>query len=298
MTSQKAMNSLLALLLTAGFAGVWRLQYSIDGRRAALHQEKDELVLRSGKTVKVISLEYTPLMADVYWTRVVQYYGDKHARHDANFELLWPLLDLTTTLDPNLVVAYRFGATFLSEPSPRGAGRPDLAIELLGRGIRENPDYWRFYQDLGFVYYFELKDYAKASAAFAEGSKNPDALIWMKVMAARIAAEGESLSTSIFLWNEIYATTKDPMVKENALTHLRLLKAKEDRRQLNALADEFEKRTGRRPARLGELVQAGLLNRLPVDPLGYAYVLGPNGRAALNLNSPLFEQELRHPDAK
>ena len=298
MTSQKAMNSLLALLLTAGFAGVWRLQHSIDGRRTALHQEKDELVLRSGKTVKVISLEYTPLMADVYWTRVVQYYGDKHARHDANFELLWPLLDLTTTLDPNLVVAYRFGATFLSEPSPRGAGRPDLAIELLGRGIRENPDYWRFYQDLGFVYYFELKDYAKASAAFAEGSKNPDALIWMKVMAARIAAEGESLSTSIFLWNEIYATTKDPMVKENALTHLRLLKAKEDRRQLNALADEFEKRTGRRPARLGELVQAGLLNRLPVDPLGYAYVLGPNGRAALNLNSPLFEQELRHPDAK
>jgi len=298
MTSQKAMNSLLALLLTAGFAGVWRLQHSIDGRRTALHQEKDELVLRSGKTVKVISLEYTPLMADVYWTRVVQYYGDKHARHDANFELLWPLLDLTTTLDPNLVVAYRFGATFLSEPSPRGAGRPDLAIELLGRGIRENPDYWRFYEDLGFVYYFELKDYAKASAAFAEGSKNPDALIWMKVMAARIAAEGESLSTSIFLWNEIYATTKDPMVKENALTHLRLLKAKEDRRQLNALADEFEKRTGRRPARLGELVQAGLLNRLPVDPLGYAYVLGPNGRAALNLNSPLFEQELRHPDAK
>ncbi len=298
MTSQKAMNWLLALLLTAGFAGVWRLQHSIDGRRTALHQEKDELVLRSGKTVKVISLEYTPLMADVYWTRVVQYYGDKHARHDANFELLWPLLDLTTTLDPNLVVAYRFGATFLSEPSPRGAGRPDLAIELLGRGIRENPDYWRFYQDLGFVYYFELKDYAKASAAFAEGSKNPDALIWMKVMAARIAAEGESLSTSIFLWNEIYATTKDPMVKENALTHLRLLKAKEDRRQLNALADEFEKRTGRRPARLGELVQAGLLNRLPVDPLGYAYVLGPNGRAALNLNSPLFEQELRHPDAK
>ncbi len=298
MISQKTMNWLLALLLTAGFAGVWRLQHGIDGQRAALHQEKDELVLRSGKTLRVMSLEYAPLMADIYWTRVVQYYGDKHERHDANFELLWPLLDLTTTLDPNLLVAYRFGATFLSEPSPRGAGRPDLAIEFLGRGIRENPDYWRFYEDLGFVYYFELKDYEKASAAFAEGSKNPDAQIWMKVMAARIAAEGESLSTSIFLWNEIYETTKDPMVKENALTHLRLLKAKEDRRQLDALADEFEKRTGRRPARLGELVQAGLLPRLPMDPLGYAYVLGPNGRVALNINSPLFEQELIHPDAK
>ena len=184
------------------------------------------------------------------------------------------------------------------DPPSRCHHATDLAIEFLGRGIRENPDYWRFYEDLGFVYYFELKDYEKASAAFAEGSKNPDAQIWMKVMAARIAAEGESLSTSIFLWNEIYETTKDPMVKENALTHLRLLKAKEDRRQLDALADEFEKRTGRRPARLGELVQAGLLPRLPMDPLGYAYVLGPNGRVALNINSPLFEQELIHPDAK
>jgi hypothetical protein len=243
-----------------------------------------------------MSLEYTPLMADIYWTRVVQYYGDKRARHDANFELLWPLLDVTTTLDPDLLVAYRFGSTFLSEPSPRGAGHPELGIELLQRGIKANPDYWRFYEDLGFIYYFELKDYAKASAAFAEGSKNPDAQIWMKVMAARIAAEGESLPTSIFLWNEVYQTAKDPQVKQNALTHLQLLRVAEDCKQLDALTDEFQKRTGRRPSRMGELVQEGLLPRLPVDPMGYAYVFGPDGKAALNLDSPLLEEQLLHQD--
>ena len=37
-------------------------------------------MLRSGKLVKAMSLEYAPLMADIYWTRVVQYYGDKHVR--------------------------------------------------------------------------------------------------------------------------------------------------------------------------------------------------------------------------
>jgi tetratricopeptide (TPR) repeat protein len=210
-------------LLPLGFAGVWQLQHRIDGQRAAVHQERDEVVLRSGKLVKAMSLEYAPLMADIYWTRVVQYYGDKHARHDPNFELLWPLLDLTTTLDPNLLVAYRFGSTFLSEPAPRGAGQPELGVELLERGIKANPEYWRLYQDLGFIYYFELKDYAKASAAFAEGSKNPEALIWMKIMAAKIAAEGESLSTSVFLWNEVYETAKDPLVKDNALKHLQMI---------------------------------------------------------------------------
>jgi hypothetical protein len=286
------------VLLPLAFAGVWRLQERIDVQRAALHRESDELVLGSGKLVKAISLEYTPLVADFYWTRVVQYYGDKRARHDANFELLWPLLDVTTTLDPNLLVAYRFGSTFLSEPSPRGAGHPELGIALLERGIKANPEYWRFYEDLGFIYYFELKDYTKASAAFAEGSKNPDAQIWMKVMAAKIAAEGESLATSIFLWNEVYQTTKDPQVKENALTHLRLLRAEQDCKQLDALADEVQKRTGRRPSRVGELVQAGLLPRLPVDPLGFPYVFGPDGKAALNLDSPLLEQQLLHQDSK
>ena len=283
---------LLLVLLPLGFAGVWRLQQRIDVQRAALHQERDEMVLRSGKLVRAISLEYAPLMADIYWTRVVQYYGDQPARHDPNFELLWPLLDLTTTLDPNLLVAYRFGSTFLSEPSPRGAGHPELGIALLERGIRANPEYWRFYEDLGFIYYFELKDYAKASAAFAEGSKRPDSQIWMKVMAAKIAAEGESLQTSIFLWNEVYQTTKDPEVKKNALSHLELLRAEQDCQQLDALADEFQKRAGRRPTRVGELVQARLLPRLPVDPMGFPYVFGPDGKAVLNIDSPLLERQL------
>jgi hypothetical protein len=298
MSSQNSKNWLLLILLPVGFAGVWQLQKHIDGQRTALHQERDELVLRSGKLLKAMSLEYAPLMADIYWTRVVQYYGEKRARHDPNFELLWPVLDVTTTLDPNLLVAYRFGSTFLSEPSPRGAGHPELGIELLERGIKANPEYWRFYEDLGFIYYFELKDYAKASAAFAEGSKNPDAQIWMKIMAAKIAAEGESLQTSIFLWNEVYQTAKDPQVKENALTHLQLLAAEQDCRQLDALADEFQKRTGRRPSRMGELVQAGLLPRVPVDPAGFPYVFEPDGKAALNLDSPLLEQQLLHQDSK
>ena len=298
MSATRPLNVALLILLPLGFAGVWRLQQGIDGQRAAMHQERDDVVLRSGKLVKVVSLEYAPLMAELYWTRVVQYYGGKHARQDGNLELLWPLLDVTTTLDPNLLIAYRFGSTFLSEPQPRGAGRPELGIQLLERGIRANPDYWRFYEDLGFIYYFNLKDYAKASAAFAEGSKNPDAQIWMKVMAAKIATEGESLTTSIFLWNDVYQTTKDPQVKENALLHLHLLQAEQDCRQIDALNAEYEKRTGRRAARVSELLQAGFLRRMPVDPAGYPYVIGPDSKAALNLNSPLLEQQLLQQNKK
>jgi hypothetical protein len=294
MNGRKSTGLLLGVVLLAGFSGIWKLQSRIDTQRAALYQEQDEFVLRSGAMLKMMSLEYAPLLADLYWTRVVQYYGDKRARHDPNLELLWPLLDITTTLDPNLIVAYRFGSTFLSEPSPRGAGRPDLAIELINRGIRANPEYWRLYEDLGFVYYFDLKDYQRASSAFLEGSKNPEALVWMKIMAARVLEKGETRETSAFLWKEIYDTASDPEIKSNALRHMQLLRAETDCDQLDILAAEYAKRAGKSPTSLRDLVGAGLLPRAPVDPLGFAYIFNADGKAQLNPVSPLFKDQPKY----
>lgn len=281
----------LTLVLVAGFAGVCRLQRAIDAQFVALHNEEDDLLLRSGKLVKAMSLEYAPLMADVYWTRAVQYYGNKRVEHDANVKQLWPLLDVSTTLDPHLIVAYRFGSMFLSEPAPRGAGRPDLAIELIERGIRENPDYWRLYEDLGFIYYFDLKNYKKASEAFLEGSKNPHAQVWMKVLAARVLEQGETRETSAFLWSEIYRSSVNPDIKRNALTHLQLLRAEMDCEQLDALASEYEKRIGRRVQGGRDLLRVGLVSRLPVDPLGYPYSFDSEGKAQLNPSSPLLRDQ-------
>ena len=288
----------LLLFVLLGFAGVWRLQEHIDTQQSAVESEDDQLMLRSSKLVKGLSLEYAPLMADIYWTRVVQYFGNKQAANQVDLRLLWPLLDVTTVLDPQLMPVYHFGSTFLSDASPRGAGRPDLAVELLERGLRANPDEWRLYYDLGFVYYFDMKDYAKASAALYEGSKNPKAFIWMKAMAAKIATEGNSTETSNFLWQDVYNTTKDPLVKQNALRHLQLLRAEDDRKQIDTIADEYQKRFGRRPVRMSELVQSGLLRGAPVDALGYPYILSEAGKAELNLKTPLRDRWIKAPASK
>lgn len=284
-------RALLSVVLLLGFAGVWRLQHAIDTQLAATYQEQDELVLRSGPLLKAMSLEYAPLAADLYWTRVVQYYGNKHVSGQTNLELLWPLLDVTTTLDPNLIVAYHFGGTFLSDSPPRGAGKPELGIELLQRGIRANPEYWRFYEDLGFIYYFDLRDYPKAAAVFLEGSKKPGAMIWMKTFAARIAQKGESLETSAMLWSEVYNSTKEPSIKKNAEVHLQLLRARIDCEQLNKLAAEYKRRTGRPPDNVRDLVHAGLLPGLVVDPVGVVYWFDLEGNAQINPASPLYKEE-------
>jgi hypothetical protein len=285
----------LALFVLLGFAGVWRLQERIDVQQHAVESEDDQVMLRSSKLVKSLSLEYAPLVADIYWTRVVQYFGNKHAGQQPDLRLLWPLLDVTSVLDPQLMPVYHFGSMFLSDAAPRGAGRPDLAVELLERGLKANPDQWRLYYDLGFVYYFDMKDYPKASAAFYEGSKNPNALFWMKVMAARIATEGDSIETSTFLWQDVYNTTSDPSLKENALNHLQLLRAQEDCKRIDAVADEYQRRFGRRPVQMSELLLGGFLLGEPVDALGYPYVLSEGGKAEINPRSPLKDKRFTGP---
>jgi hypothetical protein len=282
---------LFVLFLMTGFACVWRLQRSINVERDGMHQEEDEVLVRSPKLMKVVTLEYGTFVADLYWTRAVQYYGGKRLGEDTNLESLWPLLDVATTLDPNLLPAYRFGATFLSQPEPRGAGRPDLAVQLLERGLRANPDYWRLNQDLGNVYYFEQKDYAKAGQAYLDGSRKPGAAPWMKVMAARFMEKGESRETAAMLWGELLESSTDEAIKENARVNLQLLRADDDIGHLNEIAKQYAARAGRAPRSVREMIQSGLIGGEPVDPLGHSYVIGPDGKARISEKSPLFKQQ-------
>jgi tetratricopeptide (TPR) repeat protein len=286
----KAAVWVLLLALPVGFAGVWRLQRKINVARDAMHQEQDEVLVQSPKLMKVLTGEYATLAADIYWTRAVQYYGGKRLGDDSNLESLWPLLDLATTLDPNLLPAYRFGATFLSEPAPRGVGRADLAIKLLERGLEANPEYWRLNQDLGNVYYLALKDHPKAGQAYLEGSKKPGAAPWMKVMAARFLEKGESRETSVMLWSEVYNSTADETLKENARINLQLLRADEDMEHLDEIVEQFKSRVGRPPHSVRELIQTGMIGGEPLDPVGYSYTIAANGRAQISEKSPLFKQ--------
>lgn len=269
------------------FLAIAALQVRIDARTRSVAQDKEELLLRSGSAIKKLSLGYESLLADVYWTRAVQYYGTRVGTPKPDWSLLWPLLDVTSTLDPHLMVAYRFGAIFLSETGEGGAGRTDLAVELVKRGIAANPSEWRLYTDLGFLYYWRLRDYSHAATAYFEGSKNPNAPLWVKLMAARIADKGGSLDTSRMIWSELYESTKDPHIRKYAEQQLRGLKAQEDEMQLDGLAERYRQRFGRYPASMQEVLDAGMIAGIPVDPAGFAYRMGPGGKSHLDPASPV-----------
>jgi hypothetical protein len=220
-----------------------------------------------------LSLGYSGLLADIYWTRVVQYFGTKHKAKAKQYLILEPLLRMTTTLDPKLLPAYQFGSVFLAQKPPEGAGNPMAAAQLVEQGIRENPQAWRLYYDLGYLYWLELKDPAKAADAFERGSHIAGAHPWMKVMAAALAAHAGETETATFMWTNILNSTEDKNLKTNAINRLSCLRVDSEVNILQNRVDTFTRQNGRTPASWQELIATGLLRRVPVDPRNNPYQL-------------------------
>ncbi|MFY9948638.1 MAG: tetratricopeptide repeat protein [Candidatus Sulfotelmatobacter sp.] len=244
---------------------------------------EDVLYLNSPKVLKRVSLGYDGLLADIYWTRAVQYFGGRHHDSAQSYSLLYPLLNLTTHLDPQLVVAYQFGASFLAPQPPNGAGQPERAIQLMEYGIQNNPNEWKLYYDLGFVYYMNLKDYGKASEAFERGSKVPDAHPFLRVLAAQMADHAGDFDTARMLWSATYQNSQDKQIRANAVEHLRGLRVDEDVTHLQEAVTRFGQRTGRLPASMAELAAAEHLPGIPVDPDGHPYKLTSEGRVEVRV---------------
>ena len=278
--SQLRVSLVFAAVMLAFFAAATVSLYKVDQIRLQTRQE-DVLYIPSAKALKHLSLGYTGLMADIYWTRAVQYFGWKHKNRDMDYHLLYPLLDITTELDPHLIAAYRFGSNFVAEPPPNGAGQPDKAVELIERGIKNNPDEWRLYYELGFLQAMERHDYAAAADAFNRGSQVPGAHPFLRILAAAMAQHGGDLQTARMLWQTTLATSDDPMIKQNAERHLRALTVDEVVPELQRLVEEYREKTGAPPASFLQLIESGYLRRIPVDPLGHPYKILPDGRVVV-----------------
>ena len=278
-----ALAAMLALAVT--------LQIVRDRAFAFARVERQVLYVSKPEVMRRVALSYDSLLADVYWIRALQHYGGERQKpgHDRNYNLLYPLLDLATTLDPRFTVAYRFGAIFLAEPRPGGAGRPDQAIALLEKGITFNPTKWDYYHDIGFIYYWNLHDYQKAADWFSRGGSLPGAPFWLKTYAAVMLTRGGDRQASRVMWTQIGRNEESDWVKRMAQLRLGQLDALDQIDELTRIVNNYTSRTGRRPASWQQLVAAGAVPGVPIDPANTRYTLNPEtGQVGVARESDLW----------
>ncbi len=191
---------------------------------------EDTLYIRSSEILKRASLGFTGLMADAYWINTTLYFGEKFQQQRLTGEqfdvrrldLLKPMLELVTELDPRHVAAYRFGGFFLQYDNPAEA------INFIQRGIRDNPNDWRLYQDLGFTLW-RLGRFREAAAVYQRGSQTPDAPAWLQPMAATVLAKGGDRETARQMFQRLYEESNDGFVRQVCEEQLLLLQQQKER---------------------------------------------------------------------
>ena len=268
---RKQTAALTVVLFTGMLCAVLLVRW-IDVHRppANLSSEEERLYL-TGKSARRMSLAFNGLVADWYWMRSLQYVGRKIINSpdrveldnlsQLNLKLLAPLLDATTTLDPEFLEPYEYAALVLP------AVDVHEAIRITRKGVDANPKAWRLYQHLGYIYW-QQRDFKTASETYAQGARLLGAPVWMKAMSAQMAAQGGSPSTAAEIYQRMYQESDDPQVKDMAIRRLSQIRFFVERDVIRSILRDFSARTKRCPASWQEISTALGIEHLRLDPAG------------------------------
>ena len=289
--SSTGQTFLALIVIVCGFAAVFGLSRFVEASRPAPPEgfEDADLVLQ-GARLKGYALGFEGLLADWYWMKSLQYIGDKIVKSEKqismdsmkelNPRLLYPYLDNATDLDPRFIEAYTYGALVLP------AIDETQAIKIIKKGIANNPNEWRLYHQLGYIYW-TLKDYERASEIYAEGANINNAPPFMQLMVGKLKGEGGSRETARAIYSQMLDQSKDEQIKETAALRLLEIDSLDEKDAIRSILQNFQAKSGRcandwreiypslrtQKTSNGNALRFASATLAPLDPTGFAYVL-------------------------
>lgn len=234
------------------------------------------LYLPNGRFLEVASLGQGSLTASLVYLWAIQYYSD-YDRADRYRWVEHVFRNVIARLDPHYIDPYWMGALILSVEANDLEG----ALRLLDDGFRSNPDRWI----LPYLAAWECErmgDPLRAAAYFDRAAAVPGAPPQVLRLRAGMMARAGDLQEALRRWKEVL---RDPRSDESsraiALRQIRDLTIRVDLAAIEEAVREFRLRRGSSPRRLEDLVRAGLLPSVPLDPDGDPYGFDPaTGRAS------------------
>ena len=254
------------------------LGLSADGVLMALERQRSAAVraeelsyLPKGEYLKIAVLGYDQFAADLIWLKAVQHLGATR-QSKGGYYWAYHVVNVVTDLDPKFLPAYLASGAILGV----WAGLQYESIEILRKGMRENPDVWQLPFYIGYDYFYELCDPAKAAPYFQAAAKLPGAPSYLPSLAARMTVAGGDPAAALEFLQHLYEQVRDPRLREALELKIKEVLVERDIRALQDGAQRYRARYGKAPRTLKELVARGIVASLPEEPFGGRYVLDPS----------------------
>ncbi|MBC7326486.1 hypothetical protein H5T87_00015 [bacterium] len=133
--------------------------------------------------------------ASLLWLKIEDYF------HSGEHEKIAPLIRIITWLDPHFIEAYSSGAWQLAWNSEDWRLIPS-AEEFLQEGIKNNPDKYELYADMGWLYYDKVKDYDKAVEWYKRATALPSPPTVKRMLAHSYERAGK-IDEAIKVWKKL-----------------------------------------------------------------------------------------------
>ncbi len=293
MDRQRTLTLTAAALIVLCFgASIFMTRYLERTRPALPAGYEDDDPGIEGRRLKGFVFGAEGLIADWYWMNSLQYIGNKITNSELEYidlndmrdldpRLLYPYLKNAVELDPHFIPAYSYGAIMLP------AIDPEKAIELANDGIRNNPDEWRLYHYLGYIYWKQQR-FQEAGEVYSRGARVAGAPSFLAMMAAAMRSSGGDRETARLMYQGMYDQADSDSTREPIRLRLLELDWLDERDAINAALSEMRSQNngGECPKRLNDVFPRLRNVKLPrgrgftinergelVDPSGVPYEL-------------------------
>ena len=281
--------ALLAFLVVLG-AGTHASNRAVETYVHAEQPDGDVGPLPDGHALRVLSLGFDRLTADLFWLRTVYYMGDERSAA-AGYPASARLARLVTDIDPGFRTVY----VVMSGAIGALMGDPDAAIALLEKGI-QHVEYWKLHFLLGFNYFIERMDYAGAAEQMRLATQKGGPP-YLPLLSARLYAQAGDHETAIAFIKARLAQTEHEETRVALEKRYWDLWISRDLTAIDRAIEAYRRAHGAEPANLAALVGAKLLEREPTDPKGGTYRI-EGGRAATDLRYARLEVHRAHAPTK
>ncbi len=227
------------------------------------------------KVSGIVAMEFKGIVSDFLFLKVSTFLGDKFMKRlmlgDRHAEYIYNSVDVITDLDPWFWDAYLLANMVLSWDFRK----IDKANTLLFKAREYRTDDFQVPYQIGFNYYYFLKDNTNGAKYMMEASKLPGSPAYLTSLAARLFMYQNQYKPAILFLKDVIAKTRNPVLKKRFETRLNTLIVLDD---LEKAVDKFKEIYGHFPLKISDLVEKKIIEKIPQDPYGGDFFIMKNSR--------------------